>query len=348
MQEIEHLVRYNLFILLLLVTLVKAEFPTNIKYAAKVFAGLSNIMNEEYDLAKQNFEFFRMKNPESPLGDILYAGALIFEREHNHDFLNSKQIDSLLYVAQDSSEALLSRDPEDLWNNYLVALAKTYQTYWKLFKSNYFDGFADGYSALNYFEKCIQLDSSFIEAKVVIGNYYYWSSIKTESFHWLPFIEDRREQGLTALELALTEKFLHRDFALQSLCYAYINEGRLIAAVKLASDLRKKYPNSSKIKSILARAYENLEPLKAIQLYKELVKSYQKKNLNNPYKLIELKNRLARLYFENEMDEEGLKICNEVLKMSAIDELYQLSVLPLIKEMVELCDSAKINKNGED
>jgi len=348
MRGIEHLAHYNLLLILVLSLSLKAELPSNLESVPKVFSGLNHILNEEYDLAKQNLDFFRKKNPSSPLGDILFAGALIFEREHNHDFLEAKQIDSLLYIAQDSCEALINRNPDDFWNNYLLALTKTYQTYWKLFKSNYLDGFADGFYALNYFEKCLQIDSTFVEAKVVIGNYQYWSSVKTESLHWLPFIEDRRETGLASLELALSEKFLHRDFSLISLCYAYINEKRYLAAQKIASDLQKKYPNSSKIKSILARTYTNIEPQKAIKLYKELIKKYQKENLENPYKLIELKIRLAKVFYQNEKYDEVLLLCDEVLNMSKIDEQYHFSVLPLIKDMVELCDSIKIEEKEVD
>lgn len=344
MREIEHLVRYNLLLILVLSLSLKAELPANLESVPKIFSGLSNILNEDYDLAKKNLDFFRKKNPNTPFGDILFAGALIFEREHKHDFLEAKQIDSLLYIAQDSCEALINRDPDDFWNNYLLALTKTYQTYWKLFKSNYLDGFADGFYALNYFEKCLQIDSTFAEAKVVIGNYQYWSSVKTASLHWLPFIEDRREAGLSNLELALTEKFLHRDFALLSLSNAYINEKRYLAAQKIASDLLKKYPNSSKIKSILAKTYIHIEPRKAIQLYKELIKKYEKENLENPYKLIELKIRLANVFYQNEMNNEVLLLCDEVLNMSKIDEQYHFSVLPLIKDMVELCDSIKIEE----
>lgn len=342
MQEIEHLERYKILLILILTLSLKAELPTNIKFAAKVYSGITNVLNENYAQAKKDFNFFKEKNSDSPLGSILYSGALIFEREHLNYYLETKEIDSLLYSAQDFCEDNLDVDPDDLWNNYLMALTKTYQTYWKLFQSNYVDGFADGFIALQYFERCLEIDSSFIEAQVVIGNYNYWSSVKTESLHWLPFIEDKRESGLKSLELALKHKFLTRDFALISLCYAYLNEERYLGAANLAETLRKKYPQSSKIKLLLAKANEKLEPQKSVQLYKELIRQYEKDNFENPYKLIELKSNLANLYYNLGRFSEANKICEDVLSMPRIDVKYQIEVLPLIQQIVELKDSTKI------
>lgn len=340
MQEIEHLERCKILLILILAVSLKAELPTNIKYAAKVYSGISNILNDDYDQAKKNFIFFTEKNPDSPLGGILYCGALIFEREHADNYYNSKKIDSLLVLSQDSCEKMLQRSPDELWPNYLMALTKTYQTYWKLFQSNYLDGFTEGFIALQYFEKCLDIDSTFVEAKVAIGNYKYWSSVKTESLHWLPFIEDNREVGLNALELALNNSFLNKDFALISLSYAYVNEERFLTAIKIAENLLSKYPKSARIKALLAKALESLEPNRSIELYKELLARFQKANIENPHKVIELKNDLAKLYYKLEKYEKAEEICNQVLSMPEINEKYHVQIIPLIEQIVELKDSA--------
>lgn len=340
MQEIGHLERYKLLLILIIVLSLKAQLPTNFSNPTKVRTGISNLLNENYTLAKRDFKLVKISNPASPMGDILYAGALIFEREHKGDYLDSKTIDSLLFAAEDSCEELLLRKPDSLWYNYLMALTKTYGTYWKLFQSNYIDGFADGFEGQQYFEKCLAIDSTFSEARVAIGNYKYWSSVKTEAFHWLPFIDDQRVEGLGALEVALNKNFLNRDFALLSLVYAYINEERYIAAKDLIKSLQKKYPKSSKLKWALANVYDKIEPQKAIPLYKDLIKSYKGENLANPSKLIELKNNLADLQFRIGNYKSTLEICDEVLSMPQIDKKYQVQIIPLIEKTVTLRDSA--------
>lgn len=340
MQVIEHLERFKLLIILFLVLSLKAQLPVNFNNQTKVYSGIANILNENYELAKRDFKLVEQSNPGSPLPVILYTGALIFEREHFGDYFETKEIDSLIYAMQDSCETLLEENPDSLWYNYLMALTKTYESYWKLFQSNYIDGFADGYEGLQYFEKCLEIDSTFTEARVAIGNYQYWSSVKTKSFHWLPFIDDQREVGLEALEIALTEKFLNRDFALLSLIFAYIEEERFIAAQNLAESLLKKYPKSSKLKWALATIHDKMESSKAISLYKDLISLYEKENLKNPSKLIELKNSLADLEFRLENYNSTLNICNEILTMPEIDKKYQLQIIPLIKKTVALRDSA--------
>lgn len=340
MQVIEHLERSKLFILLILVLSLKAQLPLNFNNRTKVRSGIANVLNENYKLAKRDFKLVEQSNPDSPFPKILYAGALIFEREHTGDYLETKEIDSLLYSIQDSCESLLDENPDSLWYNYMMALAKTYESYWKLFQSNYIDGFADGYEGLQYFEKCLAIDSTFSEAIVAIGNYQYWSSVKTKSFHWLPFIEDNRQIGLEALEIALTENFLNRDFALLSLIYAYIEEERFIAAKNLTESLLKKYPKSTKLKWALAIINDKMESTEAITLYKELISSYTKENLNNPSKIIELKNSLADLEYRLGNYENTLEICSEILTMPEIDKKYQVQIIPLIEKTVALRDSA--------
>jgi len=340
MQEIGHLERSKLFIIIVLVLSLKAQLPSNFNNRTKVRSGIANVINENYTLAKRDFKLVQESNPKSPFGIILYAGALVFEREHKGDYLETKKIDSLLYAAQDSCEDLLSENPDSLWYNYLMALTKTYETYWKLFQSNYFDGFADGFQGLEYFERCLNIDSTFVEAKVAIGNYQYWSSVKTEALRWLPFIDDNKDEGLASFELALTENFLNRDFALLSLIYAYINEERFLAAKEIAEDLVKKYPKSTRVKWALATVLDKMESPKALLLYKELISIYKRENLSNPSKLVELKNSLVDLQIKMGNYNDALKICDEVLSMPRIDEKYQVQIIPLIEKTVELRDSA--------
>lgn len=340
MQVIGHSERSKLLIILVLVLLLKAQLPLNFNNPTKVRSGIANVLNENYQLAKRDFKLVEQSNPNSPFPKILYAVALIFEREHAGDYLETKEIDSLLYSIQDSCETLLEENPDSLWYNYLMALTKTYESYWKLFQSNYIDGFAVGYEGLQYFEKCLEIDSNFTEAQVAIGNYQYWSSVKTKSFHWLPFIDDQRHAGIEALEIALTEKFLNSDFALLSLIFAYIEEERFIAAQNLTESLLKKYPKSSKLKWALAVIHDKMESTEAIDLYKELISSYKKENLNNPSKIIELKNSLADLEYRLGNYENTLEICSEIITMPEIDKKYQVQIIPLIEKTVALRDSA--------
>ncbi|MCZ7601491.1 MAG: hypothetical protein M5R37_01385 [Melioribacteraceae bacterium] len=69
MQEIEHLERYKILLILILTLSLKAELPTNIKFAAKVYSGITNVLNENYAQAKRILTFSKKRIP------ILHSGA---------------------------------------------------------------------------------------------------------------------------------------------------------------------------------------------------------------------------------------------------------------------------------
>src|SRR5574341_1020429 len=58
-------------------------------------------------------------------------------------------------------------------------------------KGSWFSAFRLGLRAKNNWEKAIEIDSNFYEAYAGLGSYFYWKSVFTRKFGWLPFVKDK-------------------------------------------------------------------------------------------------------------------------------------------------------------
>ena len=207
MQETEHLAHsknlFNYFLLLFFLfinsTVLSQNYPDeSIHLLLK--DGIKKIVQQDYDNALAVFTKLNKEHPELPLGKIYIAGVQIAQ---SFDFgipFDAAKIESLLDEAYIQSKALLDKDSKNLWYNYFVALAEGYTAYFHAIQENYFSAMSSGLSSVDYFEDCININKNFYEAYIAIGTYRYWKSRKTEFLHWLPFVSDDREEGVSLLE----------------------------------------------------------------------------------------------------------------------------------------------------
>ena len=59
-----------------------------------------------------------------------------------------------------------------------------------------------------YLEKTLKLDSTYSDAYLGLGAYHYYKTVKSKAFLWLPFVVDRREQGIEELNLCVNSGLL--------------------------------------------------------------------------------------------------------------------------------------------
>ena len=98
----------------------------------------------------------------------------------------------------------------------------------------------------------------------------------------------------------------------------------------------KDFPNSRTFKWGMARAYEETNPVKSIELYKEILKSYPHLKEGNYKNEITLKHLLAQQYAKLGDKKEAIKYCDEILSMKyiPINTLNEMSErLERIKEL---------------
>ncbi|MBI3871686.1 MAG: hypothetical protein HY304_01240 [candidate division Zixibacteria bacterium] len=85
----------------------------------------------------------------------------------------------------------------------------------------------DGVRSAASLNKAVAMDSTLYDAYLGLGTYHYWKSAKSKHFTWLPFVKDRREQGIREATTAGRLGNITPMAAQKSLIVIYMNENRL-------------------------------------------------------------------------------------------------------------------------
>ena len=315
MREIEHLARFSLILLILLffsTNIYSQKYP-NADVNRLLEDGIELITNQNYDSAKIKLTELERNFPKLPLGKIYLAVTEITKTYDYGESFNSKIILKLLDDALEQSEERLEKEPENVWNNYFVALSRGYLSYFRVLNDEWLSAISNGVTAVQYFENCLEIDSAFYESFVAIGNLKFWKSRKLEILNWIPFFKDESGEGIAYLEMALNTQTYSKNLTALSLIWIYIEDKNFNRAIQIAEQELKLHPGNRAIKWALARAYEDVDLNLSIQLYKELIASYQKIKGQNHYHEITLKHIVAQQYQKLGMNNEALRFCNEIL-----------------------------------
>ena len=323
MQETARLVRFNLFLILsLLLTyseLLSQVYPVErVDYLLK--NGINNIVKQDYETAKIYFNSLKIEFPELPFGKIYLAANKIAEAYDYGEDYDEEFILTNLDEAKEQAEKLMDSDESNTWYEYFYALAEGYKAYFHAINENWFSALNTGYNAISEFEKILTSDKNFYEAYIAIGTFEYWKSRKTEFMNWLPFNNDTRKIGIERLIVAIDSSSYNSYLAINSLIWIYIDQEKYNAAIKLSNQALAKFPDSRTFKWGMARAYEEIDPAKAISLYLEILNSYpilRNKNYKNE---ITLKHIIAQQYVKLEDRTNALKFCNEILSIKNLPE----------------------------
>lgn len=318
MLETEHLVRYNLILFLFLFLFplcVNAQVYPDRVVDSLLRLGISSIVNQDYNAAQNMFIKLKKDYPEIPLGKIYLAANKIaqaydYAQEFDEDYILNNLED-----AKDQAELLLEKDQSNIWYRYFYALAEGYISYFDAINGSWFSALSSGVNSISKFEKILESDKQFFEAYIAIGTFEYWKSRKMEFMDWLPFTNDTRKIGIDRLIVAIDSSSYNTYLAINSLIWIYIDQKRFSNAIAVAEKALKQFPESRTFKWGLARAYEETDVSKSIDLYKEILNSYPS-SLNGNYKnTIVLKHLIAQQYVKKGDKENALKYCDEILSI---------------------------------
>jgi tetratricopeptide (TPR) repeat protein len=340
MQETELLVRYKI-ILLFFVILIYSECSAQVYPDARVDsilrAGIRQIVNQDYKSAEGIFGKLNREYPHLPLGKIYLAANKIAEAyDYAQDF-DETYILNNLESAKEQSEKLVELDETDIWYRYFYSLAEGYISYYEAIEGSWFSALSTGINSITEFEEILVEDENFYEAYIAIGTFEYWKSRKLEFMDWLPFASDTKNIGIDRLIVAINSSSYNSHLAIISLIWIYIDQKKYDEAIKVSERALSEFPSSRTFKWGLARAFEEKNPLKAIELYLEILHSYPDLLKENYKNEITLKHLIAQQYVKLGDKDKALKYCNEILSVKNIPQ----KTLDELSERLERVNSLK-------
>ena len=117
---------------------------------------------------------------------------------------------------------------------------------------NWFEGVRNAVTSVSMLKQVKERQSDFYAADLGLGifNYYLSTSLK-----WLPFVGNKEQEGLDAIELALQADFPYNYAAKNSLCWILIERENFRRADSIAQSVLKDYPDNTiflRIKALIA------------------------------------------------------------------------------------------------
>jgi tetratricopeptide (TPR) repeat protein len=289
-------------------------------------SGIKLIVEQKYDDAQKLFDPLDKSSSDLPLSKIYLAATQIAKCFDYQEPFNDEQITQYLESAKNISESLLNKDDKNIWYNYFFALTWGYIAYYDALKEDWFSAFSNGLISVRAFDYCLELDQNFYESFIAIGNYKFWRSRKTEFLNWLPFVPDEKELGIDYLKKAINQSGYNSHLAIHSLIWIYIEQEEYSKAIEIADSALKRNPQSRLFKWGLARAYENVEPGKAVALYEDILSSYPADLKTNKINEVTLKHLIAQQDVKLGKRQKALDLCNQILALKGYND-YELSKL---------------------
>ena len=261
-------------------------------------SGIDQTLRQEYEAAGKTFQLVVREFPDHPAG-FLYQAALMQTMAMDYDLqIERTPFDSLLALALERSSAMIDREPDSPWGYYYRGTMLGYDSYARALRGDWFGAASKGMSSVSDFHHAVESDSSFFDAYAGIGTYYYWKTRKIEFLTWLPFVGDKREEGIEHLFLCIEKGDYNRYAAMSSLLSIYLDKQSYEEAVYLAREALRAYPANRLFLWSLAASLEGLaDTTGALAAYNLLLEAMVNDRRENSYN--ELVCRLNMLKLES-------------------------------------------------
>ena len=244
--------------------------------------GIDLTLKQDYAGANSTFEMICIRFPTHPAGYLYRAAVLQTKAMDFEDPIDEVPFDSLIEKGRFAAEGMILESPNSPLGHFYLGTATGYSAYSHVERGNWFTGITRGLSSASDFKKAMELDSSFYDAFVGVGTYYYWKSRKTSFLNWA--LGDRREEGIRLLETAATKGAYNRYAAMSALVTIYLDAGQFRDAIRWANQGLEKYPENRIFLWGLAAAQEKSEEYeRALSTYLILNKSITEARITNPY-----------------------------------------------------------------
>lgn len=212
---------------------------------ARTVAGLT--IKGEFAAALDSCHAIVREEPANPVGYFLLATAYY---TINNQFRNDHYADSVS-TAVDTAIALARKRTEDSRNSaewhFVLGSSFGCRALYRSLHGGWWGAFRDGHNGCVNLEKAYDKDTSFTDALSGVGAYHFWKSAKAKILTFLPFVSDKRDEGIAELRRAVAAHGTMSVNAQRSLLPIYYEQKQYDAAVALADSLATEHlldPNS--------------------------------------------------------------------------------------------------------
>ncbi len=264
----------------------------------------SHIYNDRFAEAEKIIDSISATECCRPLNflfkTILYQSVMMAAESDSLEVEFHRSLDSVKFYA----EEMLVDGRDSVLAYYYLGHQYAFRSLYKGRAGHTWAAIKTGLKARNAYSDGYKLDSGFHDLGLGLGSYRYWKSVKTKAINWTPLFKNEKQNGIELLRRAADSSEISRDASQTSLIWVFINEKRYGEAIRLASEMRKRFPDGMTFLWALGEAYYKLGDCpQALLIYMDLY-SRLDRDPGNGYNLIEVGYRVSDCYREIYTDVE--------------------------------------------
>jgi tetratricopeptide (TPR) repeat protein len=278
--------------------------------------GIDLTLRHEYDAARNVFRSMNQKYADDPTGLVFEAGVLQTMSMDYEEFLPGNEFDSLISLAKEKAESAIEHYRNSGWPHLLLGTALGSEAFTRAQRGDWFAAATLGLSSASSFETALELDSTLVDALTGVGTYYYWKTRRIQFLTWLPFVPDRREEGIALLRRGMEEGVYNRFAAMSSLVGIYNDSEEYENSVVIANLALAKYPGNRIFLWGLATALERGQrPQEALAAYRRLLSAIIYDERSNRYNELVCRLKVLSLLLDDKKRDEARVALLEILPL---------------------------------
>lgn len=203
------------------------------------------VWQNDFASARDSGLAFLKAEPANPIGYFLLA---VTYYSISNQFRTDRCTDttySYLDTCITLTKTLLEDDKSNPDLYFILGSALGYRALSKGAHASWWSVLKDANSSGSNLKKCIELDSTYMDAWFGIGAAHYWKSAKAKFLTWLPFIKDNRNQGIREILLASRTGYLASLCAAKALLPVYQNQKYWDRIIPLGDSLHQVAPSDA-------------------------------------------------------------------------------------------------------
>ncbi len=212
---------------------------------SSVIAIARDVWHNDFSDAIEASKKIRDSEPDNPLGYFLLGTIYQSLSEEYRTDVYKDRISQNLDSAIELADRRHDEEPKNPNWTFIAGAAHGYRALLRAFHGGWWGAFRDGLSASKDLNRTLKIDSTYYDAYLGLGAYNYYKTVKSKDFLWLPFVSDKRAEGISEIKIAIDKGTLATYNARQSLLRIYWEEGRYSEAIVLADSLLAESPSDA-------------------------------------------------------------------------------------------------------
>ncbi len=211
---------------------------------AAVNRAIDACLRTDFDAALQLTDSLIRVEPERPEGWFFRAAVLSIRMTDEESFRHEEAFHAALDSAAALIEPIARGKKEPAGMAFLRASIGSYRAYHLSRRQDWWPAMRHGLKAMKKLEALSEEHPDFEDVYLGLGNYYYWKSVKLLPLHWLPFLDDDREEGLRLVRRARENGQYNPWVAASNLSWMYLDNDQPDRAEKLCDEALAVFPGS--------------------------------------------------------------------------------------------------------